>query len=249
MKSDIVVRAEQVTKTYQRDDEVPVHALRGASLTIERGEFVAVMGASGSGKSTLMNLVGCLDRPTEGRILLDGEPIHELNEEALARIRNTKIGFVFQSFHLLPRTTALENVELPLIYSDRTEIRGLAVKALQEVGLGERVSHHPGELSGGEQQRVAIARALVNDPEIILADEPTGNLDIRSSYEIMALFQELNRQGRTIVTVTHERDIAKYATRIVTIADGRIVGDKANSRVREASAELDRLEEPKEVLA
>ena len=237
----VIVQTENVTKTYQRDQGVPIHAVRDVSVAIAEGELVAIMGASGSGKSTLMNILGCLDRPTEGKVFLDGDEVNLLDDEMLARVRNRKIGFVFQTFNLLPRTSALDNVELPLIYSERDDIEGLAKQALEKAGLRDRSHHHPGELSGGEQQRVAIARALVNDPEMILADEPTGNLDTRSSYEIMALFQELNRHGRTLVVVTHEPDIASYATRIIEISDGRIERDGANQHIRQAQDELARL--------
>ena len=236
-----LVQIENVSKVYQKVRDVPIHALRDVSLEIGEGEFVAIMGASGSGKSTLMNVMGCLDRPTEGRVLLAGDPVSTFDDERLARIRNRKIGFVFQTFHLLPRTSALENVELPLVYSEREDIGSLAEQALRRVDLADRFRHYPSELSGGQQQRVAIARALVNDPEIVLADEPTGNLDTRSGYEIMALFQDLHRQGRTLVVVTHEPDIAEYATRIVRISDGMIESDVENEDVRSARDELDRL--------
>jgi putative ABC transport system ATP-binding protein len=223
-----LIRTENIRKIY-RMEEVEVHALRGVSLSIERGEFVAIMGASGSGKSTLMSILGCLDRPTEGKYFLDGIDVSTLSKQELADVRNRKIGFVFQVFNLLPKTTALENVMLPLLY-DRTRMikdpRKAALRALEVVSLGDRVFHFPGQLSGGQQQRVAIARALVNQPSIILADEPTGNLDSKTSFEIMALFQELNSQGITIVLVTHEQDIARFARRIVELRDGMVLRDR-----------------------
>lgn len=233
-----VVQAINLSKVYQKNNNVPVYALRDVSVEFNKGEFIAIMGASGSGKSTLMNILGFLDKPTEGKLLLDGEEINKSDDKILAKIRNKKIGFVFQSFNLLPRTTALENVELPLIYSDRDNLAGLAKTALITVGLGDRLDHRPGELSGGQQQRVAIARALVNEPEIIFADEPTGNLDTTSSYEIMSLFQELNKTGVTVVIVTHEPDIAGYAKRIIKISDGKIVSDERNENIRQAKDEL-----------
>jgi putative ABC transport system ATP-binding protein len=222
-----LIELHDVTKTY-RMGTVEVHALRGVSLDIEPGEFVAIMGASGSGKSTLMNLLGCLDRPTSGRYLLDGKELSRLGRDELAEIRNRLLGFVFQSFNLLARTSAVENVELPLLYAGvptRERVRR-AVTALERVGLGDRTEHHPSQLSGGQQQRVAIARALVADPRLILADEPTGNLDSRTSIEIMALFQELGRSGITVVLVTHEGDIAQYASRVIVVKDGRIISDR-----------------------
>jgi putative ABC transport system ATP-binding protein len=227
--SDAVVRLENVHKTY-RTGEVEVHAVRGVSLIIGRGEFVAVMGSSGSGKSTLMNLLGCLDRPSEGRYLLDGFDVSRLDRDQLADIRNRKLGFVFQSFNLLARTSALENVELPLLYGEHrltsAQLREKAAKVLAAVGLSGREDHHPSQLSGGQQQRVAIARALINDPEVVLADEPTGNLDSRTSIEIMEIFQKLNDRGITIVMVTHETDIAAYAKRNIMMRDGRVLSDK-----------------------
>jgi putative ABC transport system ATP-binding protein len=242
--SDLVIRAEKLVKTYVAGTN-EVHALRGVDLQVAKGEFIAIMGSSGSGKSTLMNVMGCLDTPTSGGYELDGVRIEGLDRNALAAIRNEKIGFVFQGFNLLPRTTAVDNVELPLLY-DRSgrkrDARALAVAALQRVGLGDRLEHQPSELSGGQQQRVAIARALVTEPALILADEPTGNLDSTTSISVMALFQELNDQGITIVLVTHEPDIAVYAKRIVEMRDGQIRRDEAVKNRRNAADDLTRQE-------
>jgi putative ABC transport system ATP-binding protein len=222
-----LVELEAVTKTY-RMGEVDVRALRGVTLTIDEGEFVAIMGASGSGKSTLMNLVGCLDRPTSGSYRLAGEEVSRLDRDALAAMRNRTLGFVFQSFNLLSRTSALENVELPLVYAgaQTRERHARARAALERVGLGDRLDHHPNQLSGGQQQRVAIARALVTHPRLLLADEPTGNLDSRTSVEVMALLQELGRAGITIVLVTHEADVAEYASRLIVLRDGLVKSDE-----------------------
>jgi len=223
-----VVSLEQVAKVY-RNSDVFVEALRGIDLRIERGEFLAIMGTSGSGKSTLMNLLGCLDRPSSGRYLLAGHDVAHLDRRALARVRNRMLGFVFQSFNLLARTTALENVELPLVYTGcpRRERRERAAAALEQVGLGSRMFHHPNQLSGGQMQRVAIARALVTAPRLVLADEPTGNLDSRMGIEIMELFETVHQQGITIVLVTHEPEIAAYASRLVVIKDGSVCSDEA----------------------
>lgn len=222
-----MIRIENLWKVYS-NGKIKVEALRGISLEIEEGEFVAIMGPSGSGKSTMMNILGCLDRPTDGKYELDNAKIQEGDNLDLAQIRNKKIGFVFQSFNLLPRTSALKNVELPMLYGNvkPRERNQRAVKALERVGLGDRIHHKPNELSGGQKQRVAIARALVNNPVVILADEPTGNLDSKSSEEIMAIFKELNKEGATIIIVTHELDIAKKTKRIVSFKDGEIVEDK-----------------------
>jgi putative ABC transport system ATP-binding protein len=228
-----VVRLEDVHKTYHTG-EVDVHAVRGVTLEIESGEFVAFMGASGSGKSTLMNLLGCLDRPTQGRYFLDGADVSGLDRDQLADVRNRKLGFVFQSFNLLPRTSALENVELPLLYGahrlTNAELSEKAKTVLAAVGLSGREDHYPSQLSGGQQQRVAIARALINQPEVLLADEPTGNLDSRTSVEIMDVFQKLNDRGITIVMVTHEPDIASYAKRNVVMRDGKVQTDRPVTR-------------------
>jgi len=232
--NNVIIQAKGINKIYNQSKTSEVVAVRDVSLEIQKGEFVAIMGASGSGKSTLMNILGCLDRPTKGIMILDGAEVSRLDDEELAKVRNKKIGFVFQMFNLLPRTNALENVELPLIYSDRPNLSRLARQALEAVGLKDRAHHYPSELSGGEQQRVAIARALVNEPEIIFADEPTGNLDSRSSYEIISLFQKLNEQAKTIVLVTHELDIAEHARRIIKISDGQIVDDRVNENPKNA---------------
>ena len=244
MNNGTVVRLSDVHKTY-RTGEMEVRAVRGVSLEIQRGEFVALMGASGSGKSTLMNILGCLDRPTAGRYVLDESDVSALNRDQLADIRNNKIGFVFQNFNLLPRTSARENVELPLLYGRRgltnAQLREKADAVLASVGLEGREDHHPSQLSGGQQQRVAIARALINDPEVVLADEPTGNLDSRTSIEIMGIFQQLNKRGITIIMVTHEQDIAAYARRNVMMRDGLILNDHPVSQRFDAAAELEKL--------
>jgi putative ABC transport system ATP-binding protein len=244
-----VIQLDGVEKVYQTG-EVAVKAVRGVSLTVRPGEFVAVMGASGSGKSTLMNLIGCLDRPTAGRYRLDGEEVGALSKSELSRVRNQRLGFVFQGFNLLSRTSALENVELPLLYSPsghgRRELRRRSLAALAQVGLSERAGHYPSQLSGGQQQRVAIARALVNEPALLLADEPTGNLDTRTSLEIMAIFQELNRKGMTILMVTHEPDIARYCLREITMRDGRIVSDQAVPDRLDAAADLAKARMPED---
>lgn len=222
-----MIRIRDLTRRYQTGDQ-EIRALDGVSLDIHEGEFVAIMGASGSGKSTLMNILGCLDTPTSGSYEFEGQPLERYDDQALARIRNQKVGFVFQSFNLLPRTTALANVELPMIYAGvpPAERRVRALEALERVGLSARKDHKPNELSGGQQQRVSIARAIVNRPKILLADEPTGALDSRTSEEIMALFTDLNRQGMTLVLITHEPDIAEYARRVIRFRDGRIVSDE-----------------------
>jgi putative ABC transport system ATP-binding protein len=238
--SDIIIETDKITKTYVSGTN-EVKALREVDLVVRQGELVAIMGASGSGKSTLMNLLGCLDTPTSGSYKLDGVRVDGLGRNELAAIRNQKLGFVFQGFNLLARTSAIKNVELPMLY-DRSgrkrDTRALAVAALQRVGLGERLDHLPNELSGGQQQRVAIARALVTEPALVLADEPTGNLDSRTSIEVMALFQALNQQGITIVVVTHEQDIATYASRIVMMRDGQVLSDKPVANRRNAVSDL-----------
>jgi len=237
-----LIRLVDLKRSYALGD-LTVHALRGVSLDIDAGSFIAVVGASGSGKSTLMNVLGLLDRPTSGSYHLDGQDVSEFDRDRRADLRNRKIGFVFQNFSLLPRTTALENVELPLLYNGRghrpADRHAKAMELLSAVSLADRAHHTPNQLSGGQQQRVAIARSLVNDPELILADEPTGNLDSRTSVEIMELLQRLNREKRiTVLLITHEHDIAEYAARVVTVRDGRILSDEPVARQRDAAAEL-----------
>jgi putative ABC transport system ATP-binding protein len=243
---EAVIKLENIHKTYHTG-EVDVHAVRGVSLEIAKGEFVALMGASGSGKSTMMNTLGCLDRPTSGKYWLDGIDVSGLNRDELADIRNAKIGFVFQGFNLLSRTSALENVELPMLYTrrrpDGESQQARALKALETVGLRDRAGHTPNQLSGGQQQRVAIARALANEPALLLADEPTGNLDTRTSVEIMGVFQKLNELGMTIVMVTHELDIAQYTRRMVVMRDGKVVGDNPVVARLNAEQEVRRLQE------
>ncbi len=240
-----IINTISLTKTYFIGD-IEVHALREVDLKIDEGEFVAIMGASGSGKSTLMNLIGCLDKPTSGEYYLDGVNTSKLTKNEYAEIRNQKIGFVFQGFNLLARTNTLENVELPLMYDRQNRIKDpkkQAIEVLERVGLGDRLEHEPNQLSGGQQQRVAIARALVNDPSLILADEPTGNLDSKMSVEVFSLFQKLNDEGITIILVTHERDFAHFAKRIVELKDGHIIKDFEIKNRLIASEELEKLKE------
>jgi ABC-type lipoprotein export system ATPase subunit len=229
-----LISLKAIGKTYTKKGSEPVHALCDVSLELARGELLAIVGSSGSGKSTLLNVLGLLDCPTSGSYGLDGQQVGALSPDQQARLRNKRFGFVFQAFRLLPRATAIENVELPLLYSDRDEIAGLARAALTTVGLADRTHHRPSELSGGQQQRVAIARALVNEPDVLFADEPTGNLDARSAHDIMALFQTLHRQGRTIVLVTHDPAIAEHCQRVARIEQGRIVSDERVVHPRDA---------------
>lgn len=229
-----IIRIKDLTKVY-KNGEIEVAALKGINLTIEQGEFISIMGASGSGKSTLMNILGCLDRPTDGHYYLEGIDVREKSDNELSTVRNKKIGFVFQSFNLISRTSALKNVELPMVYGkiDAEERRKRSLELLKSVGLGDRANHVPNELSGGQKQRVAIARALANNPQIILADEPTGNLDSHSSVEIMDIFSKLNKEeGNTVIIVTHERDIAEFTNRIITFKDGHIINDERISEVK-----------------
>jgi putative ABC transport system ATP-binding protein len=251
VQTNPVIQLAEIHKIYHTG-EVDVHAVRGVTLEIMPGAFVAIMGSSGSGKSTLMNMIGALDRPTRGRYLLDGIDVSTLDRDALADIRNEKIGFVFQGFNLLSRTSALENVEMPMLYNHQRitprEQRARALQALETVGLGDRAGHHPNQLSGGQQQRVAIARALVNQPSLLLADEPTGNLDSQTSIEIMGVFQKLNEQGINIVMVTHELDIARYTKRMVVLRDGQIVTDELVRDRLIAGNELGRLKEAQQAV-
>jgi putative ABC transport system ATP-binding protein len=232
-----VIQVEDVERVYSITDDLVVTALDGVSLCIDRGEFVAIMGSSGSGKTTLMNILGCLDAPTAGRYLLDGVDVRDIAEDDLADLRNRKIGFVFQSFNLVPRTSAVANVELPLAYAGlgRAERRRRAVAALTAVGMADRLHHQPSELSGGQQQRAAVARAIVTNPSIILADEPTGNLDSHSTSEILAIFRRLNDEGRTVVLITHERDVAACARRVIRFADGRVLSDERGDAREDAA--------------
>jgi len=235
-----ILEIHDLKREFKMGAEI-VRALKGVSFSVDQGEFVTIMGSSGSGKTTLLNILGCLDKPTEGTYLLDNVDIKGLSRNELAQLRNRKIGFVFQAYNLLARTSAIENIELPLLYNSSistTERHKMAMKALEAVRLSDRLGHLPNQLSGGQQQRVAIARALVNEPVMILADEATGNLDSRTSYEIMALFQELNKQGRTIVFVTHEPDIAAFSNRTVTLKDGRVIKDSKNENIRSAKEVL-----------
>jgi putative ABC transport system ATP-binding protein len=249
---DAVIKLADIHKVYHTGGALDVHAVRGVSAEIQAGEFVAIMGASGSGKSTLMNIIGCLDRATKGQYSLDGTDVSQLNRDELADIRNQKIGFIFQGFNLLSRTSALENVELPMLYLHQHltghEQRQRAVKALETVGLAGREHHHPNQLSGGQQQRVAIARALVNQPALLLADEPTGNLDSQTSIDIMGVFQRLNDQGITIVMVTHELDIARYTRRNLIMRDGRVVSDTLVPDRLNADVELKRLRDAQQAV-
>ncbi len=234
-----MIEIENLTKTYEKGS-VRTEVLKGMAFKIGRGEYVAIMGPSGTGKSTLMNILGCMDRPSGGRYVLDGEDVGSLGDDALSRLRNRKIGFVFQQFHLIERASALRNVSLPLLYAEDLgkEAEARAERLLETVGLGDRKHHRPGELSGGQQQRVAIARALVTDPAFVLADEPTGNLDARSGAEILALFQKLNRDGRTLIVVTHDPVVAQHARRVIVLSDGRISEDRVVSQPRDAEAGL-----------
>lgn len=240
MEKKKVIELQDIRRNFHVGDET-VHALRGVSFTIEEGEFVTIMGTSGSGKSTLLNILGCLDTPTSGEYLLDGIPVRTMSKSQRARLRNRKIGFVFQNYNLLPKTTAVENVELPLMYNSKVssaERRKRATDALLAVGLGDRLGHRSNQMSGGQMQRVAIARALVNDPAVILADEATGNLDTRTSFEILVLFQRLHAEGRTIIFVTHNPEIAQYSSRNIRLRDGHIIEDKVNSGILSAAEAL-----------
>lgn len=241
--SSPVVQVRGLSKKYVMGDQT-VHALRNVDITILEGDFVAIMGPSGSGKSTFMNLIGCLDRPSEGEIELDGKPVAKMNDNQLAAVRNKYIGFVFQNFNLLPRTSAMKNVELPLMYAGTKDRSNLAKQALEKVGLGDRTDHKPSELSGGQQQRVAIARAIVTNPVMILGDEPTGNLDSRTSEDIMAVFQDLNRHGKTVIIVTHEEEIAHHCKRIIRFRDGRVQKDEIVANPIDAREALKKLPDP-----
>jgi putative ABC transport system ATP-binding protein len=238
--SDTLLTTKAISKVYEMGD-IKVHALRHVSLDVAKGDFIAIMGASGSGKTTFMNLLGCLDHASSGEYILDGIAVHDMEDDKLTQIRNQKIGYVFQSFYLLPRTTAIENVELPLLYCQKCSLHDRhqrAMDALKVVGIEDRAKHFPNQLSGGQQQRVAIARAIVNNPSFILADEPTGNLDTRTSIEVMAVLQELHAQGKTVIMVTHEPEIAQYAHRHITFRDGKVIRDKKNLSPKDAKTDL-----------